>query len=402
MSNYLTDTGSETGQSVLLHLPVPSRRVSKVLTNEQDGYKEDNEDEGEEDEEEYDEDDLDMDLFGSKYMQTPLATTTTTTSTTTDGGRLVDEEADYEDYAGNADDEDEDGEGNSINNDMQYKVVARTLPNTDIFVQCEFDNSDIASSRYSRLASGGGQHLPRRHSKTVKPEASTGPELPHIAVSNFDESNENVQGNSAAEQPTQTSRRANNTETAGAPHPSQGFKPRRKQGISRLVTHPPVDTQDKLFADIEQLDSIKRDVEEIGLYESFPPGFEGKLLKLRQGHLKLVQQLRLKNQKMEEQKRHQLQASALSKIQSHKTNGTLSEYEYTADAAASRASNSSTAAGAATTNTATTTDANNIAHTLSSSPSANMVTDTMAMNSIMDNPETIKNMSSLIDTIKSL
>ena len=77
-----------------------------------------------------------------------------------------------------------------------------------------------------------------------------------------------------------------------------------------LVTRPYVDNQDRLWGELASLEEVKRAAEDINIYRGFPEGLEEKLKNLRQMHSKLLLLLRERNAKLEEQKRHDIAASA--------------------------------------------------------------------------------------------
>ncbi|EJS41362.1 YPL077C [Saccharomyces arboricola H-6] len=78
------------------------------------------------------------------------------------------------------------------------------------------------------------------------------------------------------------------------------------QTHNRLEVRPIVDGQDYLWRGISALDDVKRQAQATELYDQFPQGFEDKLMQLRQAHSKLLQVLRDRNAKIEEEQRREV------------------------------------------------------------------------------------------------
>ncbi|CAI1761918.1 hypothetical protein SEUBUCD646_0P02080 [Saccharomyces eubayanus] len=78
------------------------------------------------------------------------------------------------------------------------------------------------------------------------------------------------------------------------------------QTHNRLEVRPIVDRQDYLWRGINALDDVKRQAQATELYDQFPQGFENKLMRLRQAHSKLLQVLRDRNAKLEEEQRREV------------------------------------------------------------------------------------------------
>ncbi|CAI4053070.1 hypothetical protein N7582_005632 [Saccharomyces uvarum] len=78
------------------------------------------------------------------------------------------------------------------------------------------------------------------------------------------------------------------------------------QTHNRLEVRPIVDRQDYLWRGINALDDVKRQAQATELYDQFPQGFENKLMRLRQAHSKLLQVLRDRNAKLEEDQRREV------------------------------------------------------------------------------------------------
>ncbi|CAI4761478.1 CNT_collapsed_G0057090.mRNA.1.CDS.1 [Saccharomyces cerevisiae] len=78
------------------------------------------------------------------------------------------------------------------------------------------------------------------------------------------------------------------------------------QTHNRLEVRPIIDRQDYLWREIDALDDVKRQAQATELYDQFPPGFENKLMQLRQAHSKLLQVLRDRNAKIEEEQRREV------------------------------------------------------------------------------------------------
>lgn len=97
------------------------------------------------------------------------------------------------------------------------------------------------------------------------------------------------------------------------------------QDTRRLVTYPPVDTQDILRSQLDALGEVKRAAEYENIYSGFPVGLETKLIALRDTHTKLLQLLRERTAKIEEQKRHEINANVLANIPSSITNPSAHE-----------------------------------------------------------------------------
>ncbi|GAV51988.1 hypothetical protein ZYGR_0AF04600 [Zygosaccharomyces rouxii] len=70
----------------------------------------------------------------------------------------------------------------------------------------------------------------------------------------------------------------------------------------KLETTPIADNQDKLWTQIDALDDVKKLASSVNLYESFPPGFEEQLSKLRQAHSQLLSMMRDRDALLDEDK----------------------------------------------------------------------------------------------------
>ncbi|CCC69197.1 hypothetical protein NCAS_0C02070 [Naumovozyma castellii] len=80
----------------------------------------------------------------------------------------------------------------------------------------------------------------------------------------------------------------------------------------KLVTKPNVDNQDKLWAELDALDDVKRVARTENVYNRFSEGFREKVFKIRESHVKLIQVLREKNAKLEEKQRRDVAAAGIT------------------------------------------------------------------------------------------
>lgn len=88
------------------------------------------------------------------------------------------------------------------------------------------------------------------------------------------------------------------------------------QDTRRLVTAPAIDTQERLRSQLDVLQEVKKVADHENIYDGFPVGLETKLVSLRNAHSKLLQMLRERTAKIEEQKRHDINATVLANIPS--------------------------------------------------------------------------------------
>lgn len=97
------------------------------------------------------------------------------------------------------------------------------------------------------------------------------------------------------------------------------------QDTRRLVTAPAIDTQERLRSQLDVLQEVQRVAEHENIYDGFPIGLETKLVSLRTAHSKLLQMLRERTAKIEEQKRHDINATVLANIPSTVTTNSARE-----------------------------------------------------------------------------
>lgn len=90
-----------------------------------------------------------------------------------------------------------------------------------------------------------------------------------------------------------------------------------------LVAVPAYDTQERLRSQLDLLKDVKIRAGHEQIYDGFPIGLESKLGSLRQAHTKLLQLLRERTAKIEEQKRHEINANVLANIPTTVTSNSL-------------------------------------------------------------------------------
>lgn len=82
---------------------------------------------------------------------------------------------------------------------------------------------------------------------------------------------------------------------------------------TRLVSKPNVDSQDKLWTEIDALDDVKKLAAETNLYDGFSPEFEDQLKKVRESHTKLLQVMKNRHARLEEMQRHEVNEALIDK-----------------------------------------------------------------------------------------
>ncbi|SMN21210.1 similar to Saccharomyces cerevisiae YBR197C Putative protein of unknown function [Maudiozyma saulgeensis] len=93
----------------------------------------------------------------------------------------------------------------------------------------------------------------------------------------------------------------------------------------RLVTAPAIDSQERLRSQLTILQDVQRVADHENIYDGFPIGLENKLVSLRNAHSKLLLMLRERTAKIEEQKRHDINATVLANIPSTVTSNSARE-----------------------------------------------------------------------------
>lgn len=111
-----------------------------------------------------------------------------------------------------------------------------------------------------------------------------------------------------------------------------------------LVAVPAYDTQERLRSQLDLLHDVKNWAIHEQIYDGFPIGLESKLGSLREAHTKLLQLLRERTAKIEEQKRHEINANVLANIPTIATsNSTRDDTASNTNAVASNGKNTNTA-----------------------------------------------------------
>ncbi|KAG0665461.1 hypothetical protein C6P45_000458 [Maudiozyma exigua] len=190
-------------------------------------------------------------------------------------------------------DEDEYGIGEYEQKESAVSDIPRTLPNTNIYSN-RYRRANRIGDSTSRTSDVGGEIAKNPYRKEFTSAYSR-------AV--IDDSNmyKNLKQGIASLNKTRTSV-SNATPDI--------------QDTRRLVTAPAVDTQERLRSQLDILREVKTIADHENIYDGFPVGLETKLVSLRNAHSKLLQMLRERTAKIEEQKRHDINATVLANIPS--------------------------------------------------------------------------------------
>lgn len=356
-------------------------------------------------------------------------TNLTTTNNNSEDEDVIDDDEDDDD------DEDEDYYDDEVNNPLNYyKAVPRTLPQIDIFTQRNPSNDGNDINGVNRPTE---EYFHNRNNRQVSAFLLKAP----LARLNENYPNNNTNngllGPSSISSKTYRSKKSDrpSSKTAtiiGYSTDTDSYFIKNKnlfyqnnastisanidshQIIHRLVARPPVDNQDKLLAEMAMLNEVKRKASEVGIYDAFPEGIEEKLRDLRQSHVKVIQLLREREAKVEEQKRRAIQANnnALTAGMSNNTmENSMSDNDISgSDRITAIPSNSlveargeprSTGGGASGGASGTMGGATSASITTSGNQLSNIVKE-MPAPGLMSNPETSRYIDTLVDTIKEL
>lgn len=329
-------------------------------------------------------------------------------------GDVLDDDDDDDDDDDYFDDDDEDFDDDDERNTPlnYYKSVPRTLPQIDIFTQRyqKKDENDI--SGVNRPTDGYFRN--RNHSQvsafllkaplTQLNENKNGPLKPASILSKLP-------------RPRKSDRLSSkDASSIGHLSDTDSYFPKSKihnnhnngstisanidnhQSIHRLVARPPVDNQDKLLGEMALLNDVKRKANEMGFYDAFPEGIEEKLRDLRQCHTKVIQLLREREAKAEEQKRRAIQANNNNALTAPTSNNTMynsmSDVDIgTTDKITNIPSNfMADTRGMGATSTSITTSGNQIPKLIREMPAPGL----------MSNPDTSRYIETLVNNIKDL
>lgn len=199
-------------------------------------------------------------------------------------------------------DEDEYGIGEDEQKESTVSDIPRTLPNTNIY-----------SNRYRR-ANRIGDSTSRI--SEVDSEIANNPYRKEFtsAYSRAVADDSNMYRNLKQGISNMNKNRGAISNTAADP-----------QDTRRLVTAPAIDTQERLRSQLDVLQEVKKVADHENIYDGFPVGLETKLVSLRNAHSKLLQMLRERTAKIEEQKRHDINATVLANIPSTVTSASPRE-----------------------------------------------------------------------------
>lgn len=315
-----------------------------------------------------------------------------------DRQHTVDYEDDYEDdyYDGYY--------NNESNNGALYKILPRTLPNIDFFIETETGEAITNSSNLN----DSHKHT-RNYSRMSNLFPLVNSNIKDDKSNNFLNKNSNDYYNGNNLSPSRPYRintsigysTDNNSSIKVAPYKND-YSNRSRHNVHRLVAKPPVNSQDKLLAEMEALYKVKKNAPTIDIYDSFPEGIEEKLRDLRQSHVKIIQLLREREARAEEQRRRALQISnnnnfALGNLNNNVTNdNAMNENENkTYRIMTQSVPNSGDNRGSTGLYKATSTGGSSRNHYTAAVRG-------ISTPSLMSNPETKKYINLLVDTIREL
>lgn len=334
----------------------------------------------------------------------------------------LDDDSDEEEEEDFEEDYDNYNEGTSKFPD--YRVLPRTLPQIDIFTQRNEDNnvnggngknndpsqqfrprnySQVSAfilknpfskmgdslSGHSKGSSLCGNYIPPKFPNSSVPRRSDGPSHGTSMGTSIDNESHFMQNrNRFNRNPFSDNTNTNNT------NKNNNHNDIIPKNVHRLVARPLVDKQDKLLAEMSMLNEVKRKATEVPIYDSFPDDIEDKLRELRQSHVKIIQLLREREAKLEEQKRRAIQATnnALTVVNSNATNINSTSDNDTNDKITTSQSDTRNATILASTSASITTSGNQLSNMFREMPAPGL----------MSNPETSKYIDTLVNAIKDL
>lgn len=293
---------------------------------------------------------------------------------------------------------------NNTNNGALYKILPRTLPNSDFFIEVETDKECTTSSNLN----DSHRYIRRYNCMSNRfPLTNTNVEIGKSKNFMGKPSDDYYNGNNLS--PFRFHRfnssvgySTDNNSLIKVTSHKNDYSYKFGQNVCQLVARPPVNSQDKLLAEMEELYKVKNNATNMNIYDSFPEGIEEKLRDLRHSHVKIIQLLREREARAEEQRRRALQASnnnnfTLGNLNNNVTsNKPMSENENKKYIIATHStSNSGDNRGGTGLSKATSIGGS----------SRNQYAATvwgMTAPSLMNNPETKKYVNLLVDTIKEL
>lgn len=197
------------------------------------------------------------------------------------------------------------------NNGPLYRVLPRTLPDVDFFTVSATDKNFTnmtqlsGSHRYVKNYNRMSDSFPVRDSK-VENDNSTNYRR---KSSNTYHNGNNLSLSEPHKINTNVSYSTDNNSSIKVGPQMNDYFYLLEQDLHRLVVRPPVNSQDQLLAEIGALYKVKNKVANMNIYDSFPQGTGEKLRDLRQSHVRIIQLLREREAKAEEQRRRAIQAS---------------------------------------------------------------------------------------------
>ncbi|CCF58243.1 hypothetical protein KAFR_0E00890 [Kazachstania africana CBS 2517] len=216
----------------------------------------------------------------------------------------VDEELDYEDEEFNEDE---------FNDEVGYLDIPRTLPKTDIFAEQHLGLLRSQIPRTQSLSSSYPKGSPFRNLSSTS--GRTGSLYTDMEYSNFEGLFD-----------AKLTRTISSNGQIKRMNTRNSYRHRNTLNTSKLETRPNIDGQDKLCLELRGLEEVKRSANETSIYDGFPEGFEDKLFHLRQTHSKLIQILRDRNVRLEEEKRRLITANTITHvISTHTASSTMDE-----------------------------------------------------------------------------